>query len=304
VAIAEISEIPTIYGTGAYLRIGDAATAGVAANEDSLLVTGVLEVDGELELDGALDADGTTAFAQTINADATGTAISADGDIVTTGDGDDLTVAGGIITGQNSEALYLGDTNNYATFVIGDEELEIYDGGTHTYLQSDLGDIYINDVLAMGGNIDMNNKSIVDVWKVTLNVGGAIDPPYRIGDTVYSTYAPFMIGVKEEVTGTVKLNSSYIIDFKNLKIGSDLWLFYQVTDFGGNWENLQVILTPSFNGNVWYEKNPQAKTLIIHGSQTGEVSYRMTANGWNWGSWSNIAKNLDPNDYLDMGEKK
>jgi hypothetical protein len=158
--------------------------------------------------------------------------------------------------------------------------------------------------LTLNGNLDMNNKSIVDVWKLTLNVGGAIDPPYRVGDTVYSTYAPFMVGTKEEVSGTVMLTSDYIIDFKNLEKGSDLWLFYQVTDFGNEMENLQVILTPSFNGNVWYQKNPAEKTLTIHGSQAGEVSYRMTANGWNWRSWSNVAKDLDLNDYLDMGEKK
>jgi len=31
-------------------------------------------------------------------------------------------------------------------------------------------------------------------------------------------------------------------------------------------------------GKVWYEKNPEKNTLTIHGTQTGEVSYRLTAN--------------------------
>ena len=84
------------------------------------------------------------------------------------------------------------------------------------------------------------------------------------------------------------LNSDYVIDFKNLEIGSDLWLFYQTTDFGENWENLQVMLTPGFDGNVWYTKNPAKKTLTISGTQAGEVSYRMTANRFDWSKWSNL----------------
>jgi len=39
-------------------------------------------------------------------------------------------------------------------------------------------------------------------------------------------------------------------------------------------------------------------------TKADEVSYRMTANSWNWGAWSNKAKDLDKNSYKDMGEKK
>ena len=42
------------------------------------------------------------------------------------------------------------------------------------------------------------------------------------------------------------------------------------------------------NGNVWYEKNPEKNTLTIYGSQKGEVSYRMTANRFDWKEWSNL----------------
>ena len=116
------------------------------------------------------------------------------------------------------------------------------------------------------------------------------DPLYTINNITYATYLPGMAGgVKEEVTGTVMLNSDYTIDFKNLEVGSDLWLFYQVTDFGVRMENLQIMLTPAFNGKVWYEKNPSEKTLKIHGTKAGEVSYRLTANRHDWGDWSNLA---------------
>ena len=49
------TNVPTIFGTGAYLRIGDAAfsSRGLTA-EDDLLVTGKLEVDGILFLEGGV----------------------------------------------------------------------------------------------------------------------------------------------------------------------------------------------------------------------------------------------------------
>jgi len=115
-----------------------------------------------------------------------------------------------------------------------------------------------------------------------------IDPVYTIGGTKYATYvASIAGGLKEEVTGIVRLNSTYIIDFKNLEIGSDLWLFYQITDFGSDMEKLQVFLTPSFDGKVWYEKNPEKNTLIIHGDSSGEVSYRFIANRFDWTNRNN-----------------
>jgi len=64
-----------------------------------------------------------------------------------------------------------------------------------------------------------------------------------------------------------------------------------------------VILTPGFNGDVWYEKDPKAKTLTIHGSQAGEVSYRMTANRYDWRNWKTIADDIKTND-PGLKEKK
>jgi len=63
-----------------------------------------------------------------------------------------------------------------------------------------------------------------------------------------------MTGVKEETTGVLKLNGNSLkldgnslsaeIDFGKAEKGSNLWLFYQITDFGNDWENLAVLLTP------------------------------------------------------------
>ena len=141
----------------------------------------------------------------------------------------------------------------------------------------------------VGGNLNMSGNNISSVTKITLETGGTIDPPYKIEDTTYATYVPSMVGIKEEVSGIVTLRSNYTIDFTKLEKGSNLWLFYQITDFGKNWENLQIILTPGFNGKVWYTKNPANKTLTISGDSAGEVSYRFTANRYDWKKWTNIA---------------
>ncbi len=142
-----------------------------------------------------------------------------------------------------------------------------------------------DEIDLQGGNLDMNSNDIIGVDKIDANT---YDPIYDISGTKYATFLPGMSGgVKEEVTGTVILNSNYTVDFKNLEVGSDLWLFYQTTDFGEQMENLQIMLTPAFNGNVWYEKNPSENKLKISGDQAGEVSYRFTANRFDWSNWSN-----------------
>ncbi|MEK6840675.1 MAG: hypothetical protein AABX79_01850, partial [Nanoarchaeota archaeon] len=217
----------------------------------------------------------------------------------------------GIGTAAPAAKLHINTTDNTTTAMRIEGLNSTGGNATWLFIQNASGNVGIGTTTPtggklniFGGNLNLSGNNITNVLKITLDTGGTIDPPYRVGDTIYATYSPFIVGSKEEVTGTIKLNSSYVIDFKNLEKGSDLWLFYQVTDFGKNMENLQVILTPSFNGKVWYQKDPVAKTLIIHGDSSGEVSYRMTSNSWNWKNWGNIARNLDVNSYVDMGEKK
>jgi len=55
---AAVSNVPVIYGTGAYVSIGDAATTSQSLDaEDDLLVTGDAEVDGVFYVDGSGDSD-------------------------------------------------------------------------------------------------------------------------------------------------------------------------------------------------------------------------------------------------------
>jgi hypothetical protein len=103
-----------------------------------------------------------------------------------------------------------------------------------------------------------------------------------------------MTGVKEETTGKVDLTCQdsqcvKIIDFDDVEKGSDLWLFYQVTDFGKNWDNLVVLLTPESKNNVWYEVNSDKNQLLIYGENEGRVSYRLTAPRFDHQKWPNVS---------------
>ena len=94
------------------------------------------------------------------------------------------------------------------------------------------------------------------------------------------------------------------VDFGSAEKGSDLWLFYQITDFGKDWEKLVVLLTPGFEGKTWYEKLPSENKLIIYGIPNSrfniqdsgiEVSYRLTAPRFDWQNWPTLAKDQNEN---------
>jgi len=121
---------------------------------------------------------------------------------------------------------------------------------------------------------------------------GLIDPLFNIQGNKYATFLPGMTGVKEETTGVVQLvNSEYIIDFDELEQGSDLWIFYRVTDFGTNWKKLTALLTAEGPGNVWYKKKSMENQLIIYSETAVSVSYRLTAPRFDWKKWPNIVEN-------------
>ena len=121
-----------------------------------------------------------------------------------------------------------------------------------------------------------------------------IDPIYKIDGINFATYVASIIGIKEELTGNIKLeNGSAVLDFGNAAKGSDLWLFKKICDFGNNWDDLAVLLSPKFNGRVWSETCAESSRLIIHGDADGVVSYRLTAPRFDAKKWKNIAKEQD-----------
>lgn len=74
-----------------------------------------------------------------------------------------------------------------------------------------------------------------------------------------------------------------VIDFRKLEQGTDLWLFWETSN--KNIDDLVVLLTPGFDAKVWYEK--KSKKLIIYGSKSGEVSYRLTLPRLDADEWGN-----------------
>jgi hypothetical protein len=123
---------------------------------------------------------------------------------------------------------------------------------------------------------------------------GTIDPVYTINGKQCATYMPAMTGVKEETTGVASLECSdglctYVIDFNSLEEGSDLWLFAKTTNLKKNMDKMSVLLTPSFKGRAWYEKDG-SKISIFARRMSGissDVSYRLTAPRFDHEKWTN-----------------
>jgi hypothetical protein len=186
-------------------------------------------------------------------------------------------LSGGPITSSGTITLNLGSANSWT--------------GVQTFNQTTFNQTTtFNGYVNMGGN------------KLTV---GTVDPVYSINGTNYATYGAGMTGVNEETAGTLTLapagygaDGTYAktIDFGAQATGSDLWLFAHATALTGNADasannlsSLVVMLTPSFDGRVWYKKNAAAGTLTIYGDQAGEVSYRLTAPRFDASKWGNTA---------------
>ncbi len=132
-----------------------------------------------------------------------------------------------------------------------------------------------------------------------VRIGGTLDVStieevYMINGIEYTAYGHSTIGIHEEVLQTIQLQKqangeyTYTIDFDSLEKGGDLWLFYQITDFGPSWQNLVVSLTPAFDGTVFYKKNPREHELVIYGEEAGEVSMRLTSDRYDSNKWPNV----------------
>ncbi|MBI4088437.1 hypothetical protein HY418_03630 [Candidatus Kaiserbacteria bacterium] len=134
---------------------------------------------------------------------------------------------------------------------------------------------------------------------------GTIDPVYTIDGVKYATYGHSTIGIKEEATAKFALTDydakrklyKHIISFDELEKNSDLWLFYQVTEFGVDWQNLIVTLTPAFNGRTFYEEDVVRNTLTIWSDTAGAVSARFIANRYDAARWPNLRSDQDDTSY-------
>jgi site-specific recombinase XerD len=126
------------------------------------------------------------------------------------------------------------------------------------------------------------------------------DPLYTIDGHRYSTYAPAMAGVKEEVTGKANLvydqlkqAYSYTISLNNQPQASDLWVFSRVSD--PDVSLTSVLLTPDSAASVWYQKDIATRTITLMSNLPTSVSYRFTAPRYDYQRWSNVSDIEDPN---------
>jgi len=49
-----------------------------------------------------------------------------------------------------------------------------------------------------------------------------------------------------------------------------------------------VLLTPGFDGKVWYKKDAENLRVFVYGSGDGEVSYRLTAPRFDAADWKDL----------------
>ncbi len=152
--------------------------------------------------------------------------------------------------------------------------------------------------------VNLLSATTIDVQKLNVTT---IDPIYTIEDVSYSTYVSDTIGLKMEAYGKATLERNkkqetinktqdthtyeYVIDFKKVEKGSDLWLFWQTIDEGRDMADVIVNLTPEFDGRVWYELKPEEKQIIIHGTKGGAVSYHLVAPRHDAKEWPQILDN-------------
>jgi len=193
------------------------------------------------------------------------------------------------------------------------------------------GSNYKLDVVSGGGTTARFGTAGGDTVVIGGGAGkitvGTVDPAYTINGDKFATYGAEMTGVKGETTGVACLTMtndhdnnnkglsssllSYVIDFSKVEKGSDLWLFAKTTNLKNNFDKMAVLLTPAFDGRVWYEKD--AKNLVLkifatinddynndNSSQGSsslsslEVSYRLTAPRFDASSWSNVGSGNAP----------
>ena len=171
-------------------------------------------------------------------------------------------------------------------------KLEVASGGATT---ARFGTAAADTVIIGGGS-----------GKITV---GTIDPAYTINGNKFATYGPEMTGVKGETTGNVDFPGtnfaagktySYTLNFAGSAQGSDLWLFGETTQIvKNNLNGLVVMLTPGFDGELWYTKNPAQGTVTIFAKPAASIaslaaSYRLTAPRYDASHWSNIGASDAP----------
>jgi len=233
-----------------------------------------------------------------------GTGVTLIGDIYGSGNYAGISLNGSTGAGNYNFLSSAADSALYINRPTGNNIVFAMNNSTQMILTS-------NGYLGIGTTTPSTYLSVGNATSATVAVfgggsgkitAGTVDPVYTIDGKTYATYLPGMVGVKEEVTGIMELGPvpgrvgvySKSIDFAALPAGSDLWLFAKATVLKKNFGRMAVLLTPEFDGRVWYEKNAADSVLTIYGrpaeaTDVPTVSYRLTAPRFDEASWPNTA---------------
>ncbi|MBI5019587.1 collagen-like protein, partial [Candidatus Gottesmanbacteria bacterium] len=217
-------------------------------------------------------------------------------------DGD--VVAARFVDDSGTETYYL-DAANGTTSLVVDGNI-ISNGAFSITSNATNGNISISAgtgqvILGNGDNAGAEVCVSLNGTTCTGKIDAAtFDPPYTIDGKNYATYVPSMTGIKEETAGTIQ-TTSYVpgigykaeINFGDVPLGSDLWLFSRTTDLKVNANQLVVLLSPTSATRAWYDFDPDALTLTFYTSRPTTVSYRLTAPRFDWQQWANTRSDDD-----------
>ncbi|MEL6805768.1 MAG: hypothetical protein AAFO91_18515, partial [Bacteroidota bacterium] len=201
---------------------------------------------------------------------------------------------------------------------LNDESLYVCEGGACPDSLAGSGNLVVeNEIYVSSGN-NPTEGTATSTFEGDVSIQGkldvsVIDPVYRIDGIKYATYGVSSIGLKEEVSDTAYLNeynadTGYYerrIAWSEQDIASDLWLFYQVTNFGVLWEELSISLTAGFDGRVFYTKDIKNNALLIQSTDPGEVSMHLIADRIDAAEWSNVRPDQDSDfTHYDLESKE
>ena len=199
----------------------------------------------------------------------------------------------GVFGSGNPTGVY-GEGPSYGVYGAGGNNGVYGTGTTGVYGEGSIIGVYARHVSGIALYVDGTTYTTGDmtVGRGTGKINaGTIDPIFDINGKKYATYmADFAGGTRVEASGTIQLTTDNlqpetVIDFDGLEKDSDLWLFWQASN--KNINDVALLLTPGFEGKVWYEKN--GNSIIIYGDRAGEVSFRLSAPRVDYQKWRNLA---------------
>jgi len=192
------------------------------------------------------------------------------------------------------QSTILGSSGN--VMVMADNSGNLYSVTPSTFFSTSTAAFLPLAGGTMSGSIAMGANNITGIGTLTASkiTASTFDPLYTINGINYSTYAPAVAGgVREEYIGKIKIDKAIndgvyeaVLDFDNLKTGSDLWLWRKVVDF--NKDNVDIAITPYGDfARVYYliENNH----LIFRSDSKIEISYRLIGRRFDWRDWGTLS---------------